>query len=187
MMARTPAERIQSAQEVVEYLSQWLLNDQQQRFDKIKLGLTEDRENVWSEENIRQCFNIPSTIPLNRPPVVYSSGFQHQTGAAVSASTAFYEAVLTQERQDVETQNSLGSVVDAIVNSIKPDKTIVPPPFVERGSKSLEKSARTYSDVKKLKRSIERLKKIIGRLKLLLFCLFGLFVFLLFLVLLLKF
>ena len=187
MMARTPTERIQSAQEVVENLSQWLLNDQQHRFEKIKLGLTEDRENVWSEENIRQCFNIPSTIPLNRPPVVYSSGFQRQAGAAVSASTAFYEAVLAPERPDAETQNTLGAIVDAVVDSVKPVETLIPPPLVEQDSKQLEKSAKSCSEVKELKERIERLRKATGRLKIFLFCLLVMFVILLSLVLLLKF
>ena len=187
MMARTPPERIQSAQEVVDNLSQWLLDDQQQRFDKIKLGLTEDRENVWSEENIRQCFNIPSIIPLNRPPVVYSSGFQRQAGVAVSASTAFYEAVLAPERPDLETQNSLGTVVDAVVDSVKPVESLIPPPFIEQDSKPLEKAARTNSEAKELEESIERLKRVTGRLKIFLFCLLGLFVVLLPLVILLKF
>ena len=154
---------------------------------KIKLGLTEDRESVWSEENIRQCFNIPSTIPLNRPPVVYSSGFQPQAGVAVSASTAFYEAVLAPERRDDEIRDPLGTVFDAVVDSVKPVETLIPPPFVEQASKTIEKSTRTYSETKELQERIERLNKALGGMKLLLFCLLGLFGFLLLLVLLLKF
>ena len=187
MMSREPAKRIQSAQEVVECLSQWLLDDQQQRFEKIKLGLTEDRENVWSEENLRQCFNIPSTVPLNRQPVAYSSGFQPRTGAAVSASTAFYEAVLTSDRQETESRNILGDVVDSVVASIKPVKTPVPPPFIEPISKQSENNAKAYSDAKKLEEKIQRLRTTINRLKLFLFYPLGTLVLLLLLILLLKF
>jgi serine/threonine protein kinase len=190
MMARKPSERVQSVQEVVDSLGQWLLEDQQQRFEKIKLGLTEDRENVWSEENIRQCFGIPSSLPLNRSPIAYSSGFQPRTGtvgtSVVSASTAFYEAVLASPPQEPETLNFVNTVVDSVVDSINHSETLISPPVVKRTLPRFDNSFNASSEVKKLEKKIKRLRKTITRLKVFVFYPLGAFTFLLLIVYLLK-
>lgn len=124
MMARNPSERIQSAAETVKNLSQWSTVDQKSIYDKIKLGLTNDRENVWSEENIRQCFNIPKSVPLNRAPVIYSPGFHSNNlgvgGASrVSVSTAFYEAVLAPTDLEANLSNNLDSIIASEIDATK--------------------------------------------------------------------
>ena len=190
MMARNPSERLQSALEVVDRLHQWLLDDQQQRFDKIKLGLTENRDNVWSEENIRQCFNIPPTVPLNRAPNVYSPGFQSRArldgSAALSVSTAFYEAVLATGSHEQISGKLIDDVVDSVANSIDHTATILPPPVLTSPTPRYEKNIKKSLEQEKLEKKIIRLRAATKTLKLFLFYPLGLIVLLLFLIYLLK-
>ncbi len=99
MMSKDVSLRPTSALEVIKTLSPWTPTTS--LYDKIRLGLTNDRENVWSEENMRECFNIPKGVSLMSPPIIYSPGFQHRIGStggySVSASTAFWEAVLNPD------------------------------------------------------------------------------------------
>ena len=52
MMSKDVSLRPTSALEVIKALSPW--TPLTPLYDKIRFGLTNDRENVWSEENMRE-------------------------------------------------------------------------------------------------------------------------------------
>ena len=139
MMALSPSERMQSAQGIVDELEEWVDADQKSRFDKIQEGHSVNKENVWSEDHLRQCFGIPQEVPLNRVPVEIAPGFQKSSGfnsvSQVSASNAFYEAVLNPEQEE---------------------QTPVAPPVITFLDSNRDKGAETAAKLKEV-RNLEKL------------------------------
>ncbi len=183
MIARNPTDRVQSAQKVIDGLAPYVASDLTERFEKIKLGLTNDRDNVWSAENIRQCFNIPETIPLNRPPMVYSPGFHGTNGIAgnpaFSASTIFYETILAPEHDDDEKElaEAVTSAVESAVTENVAGHPTAPstpkdaeaPPVLDITSITATDGADVHRELTSLLEELDSLETLARRLRRLLF------------------
>lgn len=166
MMSKDVSLRPTSALEVVKALSPWTPSTP--LYDKIRFGLTNDRENVWSEENMRECFNIPKGISLMRPPIIYSPGFQHRIGSrggySVSASTAFWEAVLNPDdsHQGDAVLNEAGNIsfpLPALDLTSNPNDLTLPPPI------SSPHAQKDEMDSEPLVLEIRKIEKFVYRLK----------------------
>ncbi len=176
MMSPKPDNRVQSAQDVVLQLAPWVAENQDELFRKIKLGLTNDRENVWSEDNLRQCFRIPENLPLKRSPISYTPGFQNRTapdGASImSASTAFYEAVLAPESESPGIESLLAEAANAtskVASAEKPEEQLEKdaslPPVLSAAGGMLEDfdDSPAIAEIKEKTRKLERLVRKIQR------------------------
>ena len=166
MMSKEVSLRPTSALEVIKALSPW--TPLTPLYDKIRFGLTNDRENVWSEENMRECFNIPKGISLMRPPIIYSPGFQHRIGSrggySVSASTAFWEAVLNPDdsHQGDAVLNEAGNIsfpLPALDLTSNPNDLTLPPPI------SSPHAQKDEMDSEPLVLEIRKIEKFVYRLK----------------------
>ena len=166
MMSRDVSLRPTSALEVVTALSPW--TPATPLYDKIRFGLTNDRENVWSEENMRECFNIPKGVSLMRPPMIYSPGFQHRIGSrggySVSASTAFWEAVLNpnDSRQEVEALSEADSTSPSHPThdlTLNPESLTLPPQILPSPAQKDEIAPdQLVLEIRKIEKLVERLK-----------------------------
>lgn len=166
MMSRDVSLRPTSALEVITALSPW--TPATPLYDKIRFGLTNDRENVWSEENMRECFNIPKGVSLMRPPMIYSPGFQHRIGSrggySVSASTAFWEAVLNPDdsRQEVEALSEANSTSPSLPThdlTLNPESLTLPPQILPSPAQKDEIAPdQLVLEIRKIEKLVERLK-----------------------------
>lgn len=166
MISRDVSLRPTSALEVITALSPW--TPATPLYDKIRFGLTNDRENVWSEENMRECFNIPKGVSLMRPPMIYSPGFQHRIGSrggySVSASTAFWEAVLNPDdsRQEVEALSEADSTSPSLPThdlTLNPESLTLPPQILPSPAQKDEIAPdQLVLEIRKIEKLVERLK-----------------------------
>ena len=166
MMSRDVSLRPTSALEVITALSPW--TPATPLYDKIRFGLTNDRENVWSEENMRECFNIPKGVSLMRPPMIYSPGFQHRIGSrggySVSASTAFWEAVLNPDdsRPEVEALSEADSTSPSLPThdlTLNPESLTLPPQILPSPAQKDEIAPdQLVLEIRKIEKLVERLK-----------------------------
>lgn len=166
MMSRDVSLRPTSALEVITALSPW--TPATPLYDKIRFGLTNDRENVWSEENMRECFNIPKGVSLMRPPMIYSPGFQHRIGSrggySVSASTAFWEAVLNPDdsRQEVEALSEADSTSPSLPThdlTLNSESLTLPPQILPSPAQKDEIAPdQLVLEIRKIEKLVERLK-----------------------------
>ena len=169
MLAKRPNKRIQTARQVVNELKRWVAPDQRALFSKIKLSETSDHENVWSEENIRRCFNIPqaSTLTLSAPGAGILTQQDQYTGST-SVSAIFYQEVFGRQNdlpqlypssEENPEETSLPTISDVSPSSNSPKTSVTAPPQIQAPSVKPQRN-RGGQSVRELSEFIEERRRL---------------------------
>ncbi len=170
MLARKPNKRVQTARQVVNELKRWIAPDQRALFSKIKLAETSDHENVWSEENIRRCFNISqaAALTLNSPDAGILTQQNHYANST-SVSSIFYQEALAGLSNDPTPQypNVDENLEEAIPQAISQSSSssaskrpsVIPPPVI-KSSPSRPRRNRGGQNIRELTESIEETRRL---------------------------